>query len=242
MLQPMARQYPRLTGYITRAVQLWTGGLVLLYLGTLSLQRVPDGFDSPPPLRQTLPYIQVVDVQTRTVPYDRAAFGAGWAATAAGCSVREMVIVSQSNAPVAQCPIPHDAIIFDPYDSSVHSFADTTVDVDHLFPLSAAWDLGAAHWDARQRLAFANDPMNLIATQSHLNRDKSDSLPAHWLPPAQRHRCWYSRQLALVAAQYRLALTTQDVATMKRQCWMVGLVDNRLRSRKDRGENTSVFD
>ena len=34
------------------------------------------------------------------------------------------------------------------------------VEIDHVFPLSAAWDLGAHGWEPGRREAFANDPRN----------------------------------------------------------------------------------
>src|SRR5699024_12715058 len=57
------------------------------------------------------------------------------------------------------------------------------IEVDHIFPLSAAWDHGAYQWDDATRQQFANDPLNLVATSRELNQSKSDSLPEEWLPP-----------------------------------------------------------
>ena len=76
--------------------------------------------------------------------------------------------------------------------------------------------MGAYRWDRQRKTAFANDPLNLVATAKDLNQDKSDSLPSEWLPPA--NRCDYSRRLAAVARKYDLPLPAADVRVMRRQC------------------------
>ncbi|WP_230307870.1 HNH endonuclease family protein [Corynebacterium guaraldiae] len=65
-------------------------------------------------------------------------------------------------------------------------------------------------------MAFANDPLNLVATARNLNQAKSDSLPADWLPPADR--CDYSQRLAAVARKYQLPLPSRDYVVMRHQC------------------------
>ena len=92
------------------------------------------------------------------------------------------------------------------------------VEIDHVFPLSAAWDLGAHSWDDARRLAFANDPRNLVAVHRSVNQQKSDQLPAQWLPPDPAARCWYVQRLAEVAAVYGLALPGEDARVMRAQC------------------------
>ncbi|KAA8723352.1 HNH endonuclease [Corynebacterium phocae] len=113
--------------------------------------------------------------------------------------------------------------LFDPYSASQIALRDRTqcVEIDHVFPLSASWDMGAWAWDERTRKAFANDPLNLVATGSSLNQDKSDQLPSQWMPPEKATRCWYVQRVAAVAAKYRLSLTTSDVKTMRRACRLV---------------------
>lgn len=106
--------------------------------------------------------------------------------------------------------------MLDPYTHRTVPVSD--VEIDHIFPLSAAWDMGAAEWDMHTATQFANDPLNLVAVEGAANRDKSDQLPSAWMPPYRGHRCWYSERLAAIAVAYDLALTTADVARMKRSC------------------------
>ena len=65
----------------------------------------------------------------------------------------------------------------------------STLDIDHLVPLSEAWRSGAWKWSPAQREAFANDltdPRALIAVTASLNRQKSDQDPSTWLPPENK--------------------------------------------------------
>ncbi len=57
------------------------------------------------------------------------------------------------------------------------------VQIDHSVALSNAWQTGAAYFDKTKRAAIANDPLNLIAVDAKLNRQKSDADAATWLPP-----------------------------------------------------------
>lgn len=144
------------------------------------------------------------DLGVATVParveapgYNRDDFG-GWAP-----GTRDNVKAAQTI----------DGTLYDPY---ARAPAPERVEVDHVFPLSAAWDLGASTWPRDKKMAFANDPLNLVATARNLNQAKSDSLPADWLPPADR--CDYSLRLAAVARKYQLPLPSRDYAVMRHQC------------------------
>ena len=78
--------------------------------------------------------------------------------------------------------------------------------------------MGAHSWPADKRLAFANDPLNLVVTSSRANQSKSDKLPAEWMPPNTRAHCAYARRLNAVAVKYGLALSREDARVMRRSC------------------------
>lgn len=40
-----------------------------------------------------------------------------------------------------------------------------------------------------RRVAFANDPLNLLSVDAQINRAKGDGDAATWLPPTKRFRC-----------------------------------------------------
>lgn len=167
------------------------------------------------PVEHSLADVPEVPQRVRVLGYDRAAFGAGWRPEG-GCTMREAVISAQfSAAPAVDCALPR-TLARDPY--AGEDLAADEVEIDHVFPLSAAWDLGAHSWDDARRSAFANDPRNLVAVHRSVNQQKSDQLPAQWLPPDPSARCWYVQRLAEVAAVYGLALPGEDARVMRAQC------------------------
>lgn len=154
--------------------------------------------------------------------YDRQrAFGPGWAQGPGGCDSRQ---IAMAEAWAQPCAVPYTQWgtaggvdpITDPYTNE--DLLPNDVELDHLYPLAAAWDMGAHAWSQEKRLAFANDPLNLVVTSSRANQAKSDSLPSEWMPPARRNRCAYSQRLAQVAAKYELALPRADRKVMRRTC------------------------
>ncbi|WP_206185048.1 HNH endonuclease family protein [Thermoactinospora rubra] len=92
------------------------------------------------------------------------------------------------------------------------------IQVDHVIPLSYAWRMGARHWPKPKRLAFAQDPLNLLPVHGEANEAKDGSGPAAWLPPQRRIRCSYAVRWAQVALKYDLPVTPADKATMLAQC------------------------
>ncbi len=199
----------------------------------LAPHRAPRTEDGLPRLSVLLAEVDMVPQRTRVLGYERSEFGAGWAPVPApagspteppttGCTVREHILLTQ----LADAAVSGDGCRVtaghgtDPYtgEDIRAGPAAGPVEIDHLLPLSAAWDLGAHTWDSSTRLAFANDPVNLVVTSREANREKSDQLPAAWLPPDRGARCWYSRRLALVAAHYSLPLPREDVTVMRSSC------------------------
>jgi len=89
--------------------------------------------------------------------------------------------------------------------------------VDHVFPLSAAWDLGAWRWTPARRAAFANDvDHNLVAVSGPVNTAKSDHTPAEWLPPDPRRHCFYAARYLTAAVTYGLPVTAADHDALSR--------------------------
>ncbi|WP_293820529.1 HNH endonuclease family protein [uncultured Corynebacterium sp.] len=152
--------------------------------------------------------------------YNRDDFGI-WQPHGA-CSTREVILESQSSDPLHDCHA-RSGTIYDPYSGTTIP-ATSPIEIDHIFPLAAAYDMGASEWDRETKVRFGNDPLNLVATSRKLNQEKSDALPAEWLPPA--NRCEYSRRLADIAHKYSLPLPSADVRAMQRQCRIALLTGN----------------
>lgn len=199
-------------------------------------QVAPPGMAPVPPLAASLSRIEVVAHRHKQPGYARVNFGPGWASAMVdghSCTTRtrelaaHLYVPDGAGAAVApaevspQCRVTGAAQ--DPYSGRWMASGDLRgaepIELDHVFPLSAAWDMGAAQWDDSKRVRFANDPANLIAVTRQQNQEKSDALPAQWLPAKETHRCWYVRAVAAVAAEYGLALSAADVAVARRVCW-----------------------
>lgn len=109
----------------------------------------------------------------------------------------------------------------DPYTGQIIHWVKakaTTVQIDHVMPLSYDWQMGAAHWTKDKREQIANDPLNLIPVDGPSNGAKSDSGPASWLPPNKQIRCSYAVRVAQVSLKYRLPVTAADKQAMLTQC------------------------
>ncbi|WP_374323263.1 HNH endonuclease family protein [Streptomyces sp. AP-93] len=163
--------------------------------------------------------------------YDRKEFGSAWLDTADGvpfarngCDTRndllkrdgrEVRFRSGSACVVVSMTLP------DPYtgkDIAWKKEKAAEVQIDHVVPLSYAWQMGASRWDAAKRQRFANDGLNLLPVSGPANSSKSDSGPASWLPPNKAIRCSYAVRFAQVAEKYELSVTAADKNVMLKQC------------------------
>ena len=102
--------------------------------------------------------------------------------------------------------------LLDPYSGKVITFSSTksTIDIDHVVSLSNAWQTGAAYFDKTKRQLIANDPLNLLAVDYSLNRQKGDGDAATWLPPLKSYRCDYVARQIAVKAKYALWVTSPE--------------------------------
>ena len=106
----------------------------------------------------------------------------------------------------------------DPFSGKIISFnlasSSSNIDIDHIVSLSNAWQTGAAYFSKEVRKNLANDPLNLVAVDAKLNRQKGDGDAATWLPPLKAYRCDYvSRQVA-VKFKYSLWVTAPEKSAM----------------------------
>ena len=109
-------------------------------------------------------------------------------------------------------------LLLDPYSGKVITFSSTksNIDIDHVVALSNAWQTGAAYFDKTKRQQIANDPLNLLAVDFSLNRQKGDGDAATWLPPLKSYRCDYVARQIAVKAKYGLWVTQPEkVAIIK---------------------------
>ncbi|NBM20651.1 DUF1524 domain-containing protein [Streptomyces sp. GC420] len=163
--------------------------------------------------------------------YDRDEFGYAWMDTADGvplarngCDTRnDLLKLHGRNVEFrtgSDCVVV-SMDVYDPYtgkDIVWKKAKATEVQIDHVVPLSYAWQMGAVRWDKRKRQQLANDALNLIPVGGRANSAKGDSGPASWLPPDRRIRCAYAVRFAQVAIKYGMPVTAPDRRMMLRQC------------------------
>jgi hypothetical protein len=103
-------------------------------------------------------------------------------------------------------------VLLDPFSNKVLTFTSikSAVDIDHVVALSNAWQTGAAYFDRNIRSQIANDPLNLLAVDAKLNRQKGDGDAATWLPPNKAFRCEYVSRQVSVKAKYSLWVTPPE--------------------------------
>lgn len=111
-------------------------------------------------------------------------------------------------------------LLLDPFSGKSINFdlqnSNSNVDIDHIVSLSNAWQTGAAYLSKEIRANFANDPLNLLAVDAKLNRQKGDGDAATWLPPLKSYRCEYvSRQVA-IKYKYSLWVTSPEKKAITR--------------------------
>ena len=108
--------------------------------------------------------------------------------------------------------------LLDPFSGKSLTFSSTksNIDIDHLVALSNAWQTGAAYFDKAKRTQIANDPLNLLAVDAKLNRQKGDGDAATWLPPTKSFRCEYVAAQIAVKVKYSLWLTAPEKSAMSK--------------------------
>ncbi len=176
--------------------------------------------------RLALPLLATIAVRERgpKLGYARDQYGPAWADTDRnGCDTRNDILRRDLGGASFK-PGTHDCamlagMLADPYTNTRIQFergGASEVDVDHVVALGNAWVTGAAELPFKQRVALANDPLNLLAVEASANRSKSDGDAATWLPPNRAYRCAYVARQIAVKAKYGLWVTPPEREAMAR--------------------------
>lgn len=186
------------------------------------------GADTAAPAGQAAQALDTLAVKGRAprTGYDREKFGPAWADTDRnGCDTRNDLLARDLTQETLK-PGTRDCVVLtgrlaDPYSGEVIDFVrgegtSADVQIDHVVSLSNSWQTGSAGWDDATRTRFANDPLNLLAVDGHLNQQKGDGDAATWLPPARGHRCAYVARQVAVKARYALWVTPPERAAITR--------------------------
>lgn len=151
--------------------------------------------------------------------YNRELFGPAWADTDHnGCDQRNDTLrrdlTHLSYKPGTRDCVVTAGTLADPYTGQEIAFTkgeqtSRAVQIDHVVPLSWAWQHGASSWTSEHREQLATDLNNLQAADGTANESKSDQGPATWLPTAS-YSCTYVTRFAYVVHRYELTLDTAD--------------------------------
>ncbi|MCJ7859319.1 HNH endonuclease family protein [Corynebacterium kalidii] len=190
---------------------------------------------------QALDELTTVARRTHVLGYSRDHFG-GWAQqwwtgpadsadsgpapAGSRCSTRQVVMLAAfpDRSPTADgsCPASRGDTV-DVYTGDTITPAD--VEIDHVVPLSAAWDHGAWSWPRAERVRFANDTeLNLVAVAGRVNQDKSDGSLGEWLPPTAKAGspseagCAYAARYLAVCLRYGLTVSDGDASAARQVC------------------------
>lgn len=172
---------------------------------------------------ETLP----IDLTPYLGEYDREGqFGEDWSFDfdRNGCDTRNDILARDMTNTVGSST--DDCTVFsgtlnDPYTGQQINFirgqgTSNAVNIDHIVPLSYAITVGADQWSYGDRVAFANDPINLLAVDGPTNRnDKGSKSPAEWMVPANPDfACTYAIKWVEVLDTYNLEVKIADQAAL----------------------------
>lgn len=134
-----------------------------------------------------------------------------------GCDTRNDVLKAQLTAVEfkarSKCVVVA-GMLADPYTGRTIGFVKaeaSKVQIDHVYALSRAWDMGASKWTPEQRTEFANDQaLNLLAVDGATNAGKGDDGPGEWMPLNKAYRCAFVLRYLRVADEWGLPVTKAD--------------------------------
>lgn len=165
--------------------------------------------------------------------FDRVGcFGEPWAdVDGNGCDTRNDILARDlqnvTYRDSKRCVVDSGVLVNEPYTGKTIDFkrgakTSSAVQIDHVYPVHAAYKDGATNWTAQKRLEFANDPLNLIASDGPANASKSDDTLSEWESnPAftnTAYKCEYAKRYKQVTDKYELPFTKADQRAMDKSC------------------------
>lgn len=169
-----------------------------------------------------------VRAQIPLAGYSRDAFGPAWSDAGTvemsgnSCPTRQDVLTRDLDDIVRSedgCTV-LSGVLHDRYTGRTIDFmrgprTSMAVQIDHIVPLALGWQSGARELTPEQRLNYANDPENLIATDGPTNAGKGAKDAAAWMPPRTEAHCWYATAQVRVKTKYRLSVTPSEKTALR---------------------------
>lgn len=161
---------------------------------------------------------------TENIKYNRnEQFKSGWRDVKGfGCDARNDVLIRDMHDVVLKddktCVV-NTGTLNDKYTSQVIPFQfgqDTSaeVQIDHIIPLKVVWYAVAHDWTLDERVAFANDSINLVATGGKFNNWKNakdaDEVLAETEYMTVEGKCFYTENYVLTATTYSIPVRAES--------------------------------
>lgn len=205
-------------------VALWALGACALD-ATSTAPPTPESVTPTPTIQVSTPLPTRSALSSPTPEYDRDEWGV-WIDADGDCqNTRAEVLIVESLAEVVvvECRVVEGEWL-GPWSGDVFRFA-SEVDIDHHVPLAHAHRTGGSAWGDEMKVQFANDPVNLNAMSSSLNRSKGARGPDEWQPPDESSHCAYARQWEAVKGKYQLTIGINERTALDE---MLATCDNSL--------------
>ncbi|MFM6940693.1 MAG: HNH endonuclease family protein [Candidatus Planktophila sp.] len=199
----------------------WEKGLVAVLLATLAWPVAPVMAAD----QKASAVLESLAVKGRApkTGYDRASWGEWADPDGNGCDTRNDIL--QRDLKSITYKFVNDrcvvvtGVLLDPYSGTTIEFlrgigTSSLVQIDHVVAVSDAWQKGAFKWGSATKIAFYNDPLNLLAVQGRLNSQKGDGDAATWLPPLKSFRCSYVARQIAVKEKYSIWVTKAEKVAM----------------------------
>jgi hypothetical protein len=153
--------------------------------------------------------------------YDRDALFGGWIDADGDCEDSRNEVLARDLTGITSadgCRV-DTGTLADPYTGASIDFVrgvatSADVQVDHVVSLGNAWVTGARRLSPADRVALANDPLNLLAVDGPANGSKSDQDASRWLPSNRAFACEMVAVQIAVKTRYGLWVTAPERTTM----------------------------
>ncbi|KAL4914664.1 hypothetical protein BDW62DRAFT_190061 [Aspergillus aurantiobrunneus] len=188
---------------------------VLLAASASLVGAIPPGIPSTSVAETQLEALTVAEAGASS-DYDRDLFP-HWISQGDSCNTRDRVLVrdGENVETGSGCSIDSGSW-YSEYDGETWTQA-SDVDIDHVVPLSNAWNSGASEWTTDEREAFANDLdiPQLLAVTDNVNQAKGDAGPEEWLPSLTSYHCTYGKMWVTVKHTYELTVTEAEKSALQ---------------------------
>ena len=138
---------------------------------------------------------------------------------AEGCkTIRTVILQTTSKVPVTwtnprQCEI-REGLWVDEYTGEEFTRA-AQMEIDHIIPPQYASASNGYQWDYGKRVAFANDPFNLIPVGRETHRKKRERGIGDW-QPREEFTCDYAQNWREISEKYDLDLFAEDTSRINK--------------------------